>query len=102
MSRRARILSVAALAGAVVAGLSGLVIGAAAPATAAPGTTIDVSTSAQLLAALKAVQPGDTISLADGTYSGTFISTTSGTASAPITMTGGIGAVGQADGVAGL
>ncbi|HEY4458701.1 MAG TPA: right-handed parallel beta-helix repeat-containing protein, partial [Pseudonocardiaceae bacterium] len=90
MSRRARILSVAALAGVAVAGL---VIGAAAPATAATGTTISVSTSAQLLAALKAVQPGDTISLADGTYSGTFVGTTSGTASAPITMTGGSGAI---------
>ena len=90
MSRRARILSVAALAGAAVAGL---VIGAAAPASAAPGTTISVSTSAQLLAALKAVQPGDTISLADGSYSGTFIGTTSGTASAPITLTGSSAAI---------
>lgn len=93
MSRRARILSVAAIAASAVVSL---VIGGAAAATAAPsvhGTTISVSASGQLLAALKAVQPGDTISLADGTYSGAFIGTTSGTASAPITLTGGAGAV---------
>ena len=93
MSRRAQIVSAAAVAGCAVIGL---VVGSAAAATAAPsapGTTINVSTSANLLAALKAVKPGDTISLANGTYSGTFIGTTSGTASAPITLTGGSGAI---------
>lgn len=92
MSRRARILTVALAGAAALA----LVVGGSVEATAAPsasGSTISVSTSAQLLAALKAVQPGDTISLADGTYSGTFTGTTSGTAGAPITMTGGSGAI---------
>ena len=93
MSHRARILSMATIAGCAAIGL---IIGGAPEATAAPsahGTTINVATSADLLAALKAVRPGDTISLANGSYSGTFIGTTSGTASAPITLTGGSGAV---------
>ena len=96
MSHRAQILSVAAIAASAAISL---VIGGASPATAttaAPsvkGTTISVTTSAQLLAALTAVQPGDTISLADGSYSGTFIGTVSGTASAPITFTGSKNAV---------
>jgi len=93
MSHRARILSVAAIAGCAAIGI---VVGGAPSATAAPsasGATINVSTSAQLLAALTAVKPGGAIDLANGTYSGTFIGTISGTASAPITLTGGSGAI---------
>ena len=66
--------------------LSGLLMGIA---SAKPLTTIiNVSTAAQLTAALTSVQPGDTIQLADGTYTGNFVATISGTASAPITLQG--------------
>ncbi|HUB93736.1 MAG TPA: right-handed parallel beta-helix repeat-containing protein [Verrucomicrobiae bacterium] len=65
--------------------------------TQSTGTVVDVSTSAQLTAALAAAQPGETISLAAGTYSGattiggytgSFALGTSGTATNPITITG--------------
>ena len=49
---------------------------------------MDVSTAAQLQAALAGARPGQTIRLAPGTYDGSFIGTTPGTAAAPITVTG--------------
>lgn len=49
---------------------------------------INVSTAAQLSAALASVQPGDTIQLADGTYTGNFVATVSGTSAAQITLQG--------------
>lgn len=49
----------------------------AIPAQAA--TVIDVTTAAQLKSALSAARPGDTIQLADGTYSGNLKATTPGT-----------------------
>jgi parallel beta-helix repeat protein len=55
---------------------------------AAAATTINVSTAAQLIAALKAAKPGDTIQLADGDYGDQFVATTSGTAAKPITLVG--------------
>lgn len=54
---------------------------------------VNVSTSAQLTAALAAAQPGQTIELADGTYSGDFTATASGTATAPITIYGSSNAI---------
>ncbi|GAA2814385.1 cellulase family glycosylhydrolase [Kribbella solani] len=62
----------------------------------------DVSTSAELKAALANAKPGDTIKLADGTYTGNFKTTVKGTASAPITLTGSAGAVLKASGGYGL
>ncbi|WP_217709717.1 right-handed parallel beta-helix repeat-containing protein [Amycolatopsis sp. Hca4] len=56
-------------------------------------TTISVATATQLSAALSAAKPGDTIVLADGDYSGAFVATKPGTASAPITLTGSAKAV---------
>ncbi|QUQ63553.1 right-handed parallel beta-helix repeat-containing protein [Kutzneria sp. CA-103260] len=56
-------------------------------------STINVSNVAQLIAALKAAKPGDTIQLADGDYGDQFVATTSGTASAPITLVGSAKAV---------
>jgi len=47
-----------------------------------------VATAAQLSAALAGALPGDTIHLADGTYTGAFYGKVSGTANAPITLTG--------------
>lgn len=49
---------------------------------------MDVSTAAQLQAALAGARPGQTIRLAPGVYDGSFIGTTPGTAAAPITVTG--------------
>ena len=61
-----------------------------APTSTAPGTgkTVQVSTASQLYQALNAVVPGETIELAAGTYKGEFSPALSGTASAPITLTG--------------
>ncbi|MFJ6213013.1 right-handed parallel beta-helix repeat-containing protein [Streptomyces sp. NPDC092296] len=56
-------------------------------------TTVNVSDTKGLKAALTAATPGQTIHLADGAYSGNFKITTPGTATAPITLTGSAGAV---------
>lgn len=55
--------------------------------------TVSVSSTAQLKAALLNAQPGDLILLADGTYTGPFIATVSGTASERITLCGSRNAV---------
>ena len=65
---------------------------APAPAPGAPGT-VAVSTAAGLKSALAAAKPGQTIALADGTYTGKFEAAASGTAGAPITLTGSSAAV---------
>jgi hypothetical protein len=57
--------------------------------TGAPGgTVVQVSTASQLSSALNKVVPGETVQLAPGTYTGEFTATISGTAAAPITLTG--------------
>jgi hypothetical protein len=56
-------------------------------------STINVSNATELIAAIKAAKPGDTIQLADGDYGDQFVATTSGTASAPITLVGSAKAV---------
>ncbi|MGW7680224.1 cellulase family glycosylhydrolase [Kribbella sp. NPDC054772] len=68
---------------------------------AAAGST-DVGNSAELKAALASAKPGDTIKLADSTYTGNFKTTVSGTSSAPITLTGSANAVLTASGGYGL
>jgi hypothetical protein len=74
------------------------------------GRRIDVSTSAQLSAAMTAARPGDDIVMADGVYTGkaavgkytgSFAATTSGTASAPIVLRGSRKAVIDGDGLGG-
>ncbi|MFG2623541.1 right-handed parallel beta-helix repeat-containing protein [Streptomyces sp. NPDC048473] len=95
---RTRTLLPALLATALATG--GFAIASATGADAA--TVIDVSTAAQLKAALTAAAPGDTIHLADGTYTGNFKATVPGTASARITLTGSAEAVLTADGGYGL
>jgi hypothetical protein len=52
-----------------------------------------VSSADELTSALGEVKPGGTIQLADGTYEGKFVATTSGTGAAPIFLCGGTGAV---------
>ncbi|MFE4668649.1 right-handed parallel beta-helix repeat-containing protein [Streptomyces sp. NPDC056716] len=83
-----------------------LTTAAPAPATTtATNTTaaiIEVSTAAQLKSALITVLPGDTIQLADGTYTGNFKATTPATPGARITLTGSAGAVLTAGGGNGL
>ena len=49
---------------------------------------VNVSTASQLSSALNAVQPGDQIRLAAGTYAGTFDVSRSGTSAAPFTVCG--------------
>ncbi|MFF4170408.1 right-handed parallel beta-helix repeat-containing protein [Streptomyces sp. NPDC001744] len=70
-----------------------------APAVAA---TVEVTTAAQLKTALAGARPGDTIHLADGTYTGNFKATVPGTSSARITLTGSSRAVLTAGGGYGL
>ncbi|MEV5677725.1 sheath polysaccharide-degrading enzyme [Streptomyces sp. NPDC052179] len=95
---RTRTSLTALLAAALATG--GLTLVAAGPANAA--AVIDVSTAAQLKSALTAVAPGDTIRLADGTYTGNFKATTPGTSGTRITLTGSAKAVLTAGGGYGL
>ncbi|WAL94891.1 right-handed parallel beta-helix repeat-containing protein [Streptomyces sp. Je 1-369] len=64
--------------------------------------TIEVSTAAELKAALGDVSPGDTIHLADGTYSGNFKTSVAANTNARITLTGSSKAVLKAGGGYGL
>lgn len=72
----------------IVVFLSGLFGAVVSAKTLFATTTINVSTAAQLTSALSSVQPGEVIQLADGTYTGNFVATVSGTAAAPITLQG--------------
>ncbi|MFS8104593.1 right-handed parallel beta-helix repeat-containing protein [Lentzea alba] len=63
--------------------------------------TIPVSTADQLKTALANAKPGDTISLASGTYRGSFVTQKAGTSSNPITLTGPSSAVLINDGPSG-
>jgi len=63
------------------------------PAVTCPAATVTVSDAQQLQSALAAAAPGTTIQLADGTYSGDFASSASGTAAQPIFLCGGTNAV---------
>ncbi len=65
------------------------------------GSVVDVSTAAQLQAALGNAQPGQTIRLAAGQYRGSFLTQRAGTASAPISLTGPSSAVLINDGPSG-
>jgi hypothetical protein len=67
-----------------------------------PAAVVEVGTSEQLRTVLHDAAPGTVIGLADGEYDGTFTTSASGTAQAPIWLCGGPGAVlrgpGPADG----
>ena len=58
-----------------------------------PPATVTVGTADELTAALAAAGPGTSIRLTDGTYAGTFVARTSGTAADPVWLCGGRGAV---------
>ncbi|MFJ6853201.1 right-handed parallel beta-helix repeat-containing protein [Streptomyces sp. NPDC091271] len=95
---RTRTLLPALLTAALAAAAPPLAV--AGPARAA--AVVDVSTAAQLKAALAAAAPGDTIRLADGTYTGNFKATVPATSAARITLTGSPAAVLTAGGGYGL
>ncbi|WP_406412655.1 right-handed parallel beta-helix repeat-containing protein [Streptomyces halstedii] len=86
----------------LTAALAAGVLPLAGAGGAQAATVTEVSTAAQLKAALAAVAPGDTIRLADGTYTGNFKATVPATASARITLTGSERAVLTAGGGYGL
>ncbi|MYV97845.1 right-handed parallel beta-helix repeat-containing protein, partial [Streptomyces sp. SID3343] len=77
---------------AVVAALTYAPTAAHAASTDAASVVL-VSTASQLKAALAAATPGDTIRLADGTYTGNFKTTRPGRVDARITLTGSSNAV---------
>lgn len=81
----------AVITGTGLLGLPGAAV--ADDAAHAADTTVRVSNGSQLKAALAAAVPGQTIELADGSYSGNFKITTGGTAGAPITLKGSRAAV---------
>lgn len=66
-----------------------------------PAATVTVTDAATLKAALAKAGPGDSIRLADGTYSGRFTATAAGTAKAPVFLCGGPGAVIDGGGIKG-
>lgn len=100
MQTHSRVLSAVLLTAAVTTGV--LAPSPAQARGAAPAATIDVSTAAQLKSALTAAAPGDTIRLADGTYTGNFKATKAATSGSRITLTGSSRAVLSAGGGYGL
>ena len=58
-----------------------------------PAPTTTVTDAEGLASALGSASPGDSIALADGTYSGQFVTTVSGTSTAPIFLCGSVDAV---------
>lgn len=64
-----------------------------ASAVTCPAASVKVSNAATLEQALAQARPGDSISLANGTYAGNFTAEISGTAAKPIFLCGGSGAV---------
>ena len=62
-------------------------------AVTCPAATVTVHTAADLTSALAAAGPGTVIDLADGNYSGQFTLTAVGTATRPVFVCGGRGAV---------
>jgi len=88
-------LSVSARKKAVAIAVVGVVtaVPIVAMATPADAASTTVTSASQLKSALKSAAPGDTITLADGTYTGKFVAAKNGTSSAPITLVGSRNAV---------
>ncbi|MFF3646058.1 right-handed parallel beta-helix repeat-containing protein [Streptomyces sp. NPDC002564] len=87
---------------AATAASGGLAAAATATAAPTPARTVEVSTAAELKSALTAAAPGDTIHLADGTYTGNFKTSVAASANSRITLTGSPKAVLTAGGGYGL
>ncbi|MDB5801472.1 MAG: coagulation factor 5/8 type protein [Rhodocyclales bacterium] len=64
-----------------------------ASSSSAGGVTYNVTDGKTLIAALAKVNPGDTVVMANGTYSGKFIITRSGSRGKPITLRGSSSAI---------
>lgn len=71
------------------------------PEFTCPEPTVRVSTAEQLQEALDGAQPGDSIRLADGPYTGEFRTTRDGSAAEPIYLCGGRGAIIEAGAIKG-
>jgi hypothetical protein len=71
------------LTGATVLAALALAAPAGHAAAAPASSTVSVSTAAQLVSALASARPGETIKLADGTYTGAFKAAAKGTSSSP-------------------
>jgi hypothetical protein len=89
-SRRGILAAAVALGAAVAVAVTPVSVASAAPAAPA---VVTVSTAAQLKSALDTAVPGQVIQLRDGTYTGAFRSSRSGTKAAPITLRGSRAAV---------
>ncbi|TGA88317.1 right-handed parallel beta-helix repeat-containing protein [Streptomyces sp. MZ04] len=98
--RTRRTLLISALAATAATG--GLAVAATASPAPAAAEVIEVSTAAELKSALTDASPGDTIHLADGTYSGNFKTSTAASSGSRITLTGSSKAVLTAGGGYGL
>ncbi|MGH8876701.1 MAG: right-handed parallel beta-helix repeat-containing protein [Stackebrandtia sp.] len=59
-----------------------------APAPASGAEQVDVTNPAELIAALEAAEPGQTINMAPGEYRGDFVAQTAGAEGNPITLSG--------------
>jgi hypothetical protein len=68
------------------------------PVTPPADADVYVTTAAELSTALAAAQPGQVIALASGTYEGSFVATTAGTITEPITLIGPADAIITNDG----
>ncbi|MVO86995.1 sheath polysaccharide-degrading enzyme [Streptomyces sp. p1417] len=99
---RTRFLIAALSATAATAVLTAAAYANPASSAARPAATIEVSTAAQLKAALGSAGPGDTIRLADGTYTGNFKTSVAANSGSRITLTGSSKAVLTAGGGYGL
>ncbi|KUF13883.1 right-handed parallel beta-helix repeat-containing protein [Streptomyces silvensis] len=99
---RTRFLIAALSATAATAVLTAAAYASPASSAARPASTIEVSTAAQLKAALGSAGPGDTIRLADGTYTGNFKTSVAANSGSRITLTGSSRAVLTAGGGYGL
>ncbi|MFI6086535.1 sheath polysaccharide-degrading enzyme [Streptomyces sp. NPDC051218] len=101
--RTRRTLLISALTTLTTTALAGgLTVSATASPASTAAETIEVSTAAELKSALTGASPGDTIHLADGTYTGNFKTSTAASSGARITLTGSSKAVLTAGGGYGL
>ncbi|MCX4667938.1 right-handed parallel beta-helix repeat-containing protein [Streptomyces sp. NBC_01381] len=98
--RTRRTLLLSALAATAATG--GLAVVATASPAQGAAEVIEVTTAAELKSALTEASPGDTIHLADGTYSGNFKTSTAASSGSRITLTGSSKAVLTAGGGYGL
>lgn len=101
-TRRTQLISISISALVTTAVTGSLAVSATASPVSTAAETIEVSTAAELKSALTSASPGDTIHLADGTYTGNFKTSTAASPGSRITLTGSSKAVLTAGGGYGL